>query len=241
MSYYKDVYLKRMNKDGNTMQERILTRKELEFDKLFMKRTEYQCAICDVNGVDKKDLIASIQPSNWNQSKDLSNLLTSTKMEDFHTGDILRIFQKIKDREQLRYWLILDVDDNITRGYKRYTVIYLDREVIFTNEYGDTELVQPVKIIDASSKSVSDNFQFNDYYREPSDNRIFITRDNDYFQKDVYFKFKDKAYKITGINRDAIEGVAYVSIKQTLENFPEPRESEDIMVDDDTNFFLNNK
>lgn len=35
MDYFKEVYLKRMNIDGHTRQERVLTRKEKEFDKLF--------------------------------------------------------------------------------------------------------------------------------------------------------------------------------------------------------------
>ena len=42
MSYYDEVFLKRMNKDGRTRQERILTRKEKEFDNIYLKRTQYQ-------------------------------------------------------------------------------------------------------------------------------------------------------------------------------------------------------
>ena len=44
MSYFEDVYLKRMNKEGVTQQERVKTRKEKEFDMLFLKKTEYQAA-----------------------------------------------------------------------------------------------------------------------------------------------------------------------------------------------------
>ena len=49
MSYFEDVYLKRMNVDGNTQQERTKTRKEKEFDKLFLKKTMYQSKIYKVN------------------------------------------------------------------------------------------------------------------------------------------------------------------------------------------------
>lgn len=45
MSYFDEVYLKRMNKDGKTIQERVKTRKEKEFDSLFLKRTKYQSII----------------------------------------------------------------------------------------------------------------------------------------------------------------------------------------------------
>jgi len=45
MNYFNDVYLKRMNRDGITRQERIKTRKEKEFDRIFLKNTEYQCLL----------------------------------------------------------------------------------------------------------------------------------------------------------------------------------------------------
>ena len=35
MSYFEDVYLKRINREGATQQERVKTRKEKEFDMLF--------------------------------------------------------------------------------------------------------------------------------------------------------------------------------------------------------------
>lgn len=34
--YFNDVYLKRMNRDGNNIQERVRTAKEREFEKLFI-------------------------------------------------------------------------------------------------------------------------------------------------------------------------------------------------------------
>lgn len=56
MSYFEDVYLKRMNIDGQTQQDRVKTRKEKEFDKLFLKKTEYQVLLYGVNGEQRKDI-----------------------------------------------------------------------------------------------------------------------------------------------------------------------------------------
>ena len=41
MNYFEDVYLKRMNIAGQIQQDRVKTRKEKEFDRLFLKKTEY--------------------------------------------------------------------------------------------------------------------------------------------------------------------------------------------------------
>jgi hypothetical protein len=49
MSYFDEVYLKRMNLDGKTRQERIKTRKEKEFDKIFLEQSEYKSLLYQVN------------------------------------------------------------------------------------------------------------------------------------------------------------------------------------------------
>jgi len=48
-NYFEDVYLKRMNKDGTNIQERVRTMKEREFDKLFIQKTKYRAVIYGIN------------------------------------------------------------------------------------------------------------------------------------------------------------------------------------------------
>ena len=68
MSYFEDVYLKRMNKEGVTQQERVKTRKEKEFDMLFLKKTEYQADIYQINE-EESNVVSSLQPNKWNESQ----------------------------------------------------------------------------------------------------------------------------------------------------------------------------
>ena len=49
MSYFDQVYLKRMNKDGKNQQERIKTREEKEFDLLILQKTKYKSYIIQIN------------------------------------------------------------------------------------------------------------------------------------------------------------------------------------------------
>ena len=49
MSYYDEVYLKRINRDGFNRQDRIKTKKEREFNKLYLKRSEYIAKIISIN------------------------------------------------------------------------------------------------------------------------------------------------------------------------------------------------
>ena len=65
MSYFDEVYLKRINIDGNTRQDRIKTRKEKEFDKIFLKQTEYKSLLYKIND-DNSNIICSLQPNKFN-------------------------------------------------------------------------------------------------------------------------------------------------------------------------------
>lgn len=240
MNYFEDVYLKRMNIDGNTIQERVKTRKEKEFNELFLKRSKYQATIYQKNG-DAKEIVCSIQPAKWGQDKITSNVLVPIGTEMFKTGDILKIFQKVKEVEYDKTWLIYFVSNDITHGYQAYEVIELDSFINHTNEYGDTLHTIPVKFVNETSVFVQD--KFSSYgavsYREPLAHRKFITSDFDFLKKTMYFDYKNRGWEIVGVDNLSIDGVAYVSVAEHLVKEPEPKTSADILVGENDNYLLN--
>lgn len=241
MSYFDEVYLKRMNKDGKTIQERIKTRKENEFDQLFLKKTKYQAFIYQLNDEEEKEIVCSVQPSKWTQDKIVSNILVSNKAEKFKSGDILHTYQKVKEVEYNKIWLVTYVSEDITHGYQLYEAMELDETINHVNEYGDTLHIIPVKFVSQTSVFVQD--KFSSYgavsYREPLANRKFVTKNYDFLKKELYFNYKNRGWEIVGIDNISIDGVAYVSIAERLVREPEPKTSADILVGEDTNFFLN--
>lgn len=241
-NYFFDVYLKRMNRDGLNQQERVKTKKEKEFDKLFLKKTEYQVRLYGVNGEQRND-ICSLQPNKWNESNLIGNLLMSTHAAPLKTGDILNIYQKIKDVEYDKIWLVFFVEENITKGYQLFKCLCLDEEINITNEYGNTIQSLPVKFINASSQFIIDTFSFTNGagYREPNMQRGFVTANNEILKKGQYFNYKDKGWEITGKDDISIQNVVYTFIGEKLKREEEPRSSEDILVGEDTNFFLNGR
>lgn len=240
-NYYEDVYLKRMNIDGTTRQERIKTRKEKEFNKIFLKQSEYQVKVQAIND-DKVDIVGSLQPNKWNESELVSNLLISTSARELHSGEILTVDWKIKDKENNRYWLILFEEKNLTKGYQLYKTICLDSVVSLVDEYGTTDYSFPVKFVNATSKIVQDVFIHSANqpgYREPDGTRFFITSDFDFIKKPQYFNYKERGWEIAGIDNISIENVAFVTITERLLRAPETLSSKDILVGEDKNFFLN--
>lgn len=238
MSYFEDVYLKRMNVDGQNQQDRVKTRKEKEFDRLFLKKTEYKVLLYGVNGEQRND-ICSLQPNKWNESNLIGNLLMSTSAATLKTGDVLNIKQKIKDKELDKVWLVLFVEENLTKGYQLFKCICLDEEINITDEYGTTKEVIPTKFISATSTFINDNFSLTaGGYRENQSNRGFVTADCDALKKGTHFIYKDKRWEITGKDTISIDNVAYTFITESLMKAEEPVSSKDIKVGEDDNFFL---
>ena len=241
MSYFEDVYLKRMNLHGKTQQERVQYRKEKEFDELFLRKTQWQANIYQIND-EESDIICSLQPNKWNESELISNILISTKNSPLKTGMILYIYQRIKGIEYNKIWLILHCEEKIAKGYYAYKAVCLDSVVNITNEYGDTLYSIPVKFVSSTNSIVSDYFSFVDAgYREPNSNPRFITQDKNFLKKDIYFDYNERGFQIAGKDNISIKNVAYVTIDERLTREVEPRTSEKIEVGFDKNFFLNNK
>lgn len=243
MGYFEEVYLKRMNVDGQTQQERVKTRKEKEFDRLFLRKTEYQAIIWKRNEEEEK-ILCSLQPNRWNESNLVSNLLISTSAPVLQTGDILYIKQKIKNKEQNKIWLVLFVEDNLTKGYQLFKIICLDNTVNLTDEYGTSEDVIPIKFVSATATLVQDSFVHSHAqygYREPQSVRSFITKKFDFIEKGRYFEYKNKGWEIVGFDDLSIDNVVYVTISERLLHEEEPVSSKEILVGESDNFFLNGR
>lgn len=239
MSYYTDVYLKRLNRDGNTQQERIKTRKEREFELLYLKKTEYLANVLEIN---QEPIVfeCSLQPNSWNESKEISNLLCSTKNK-LKVGQIIRVDQRIKEEEKDNLYLVFYEVPDITKGYRKYKLILLDNFVNLTDEYGTTQNSFPVKFVSATSNLVVDSFIYSHSwrgYREPQQTRSFITSDFDFLKKGTHFQYKDKRWEIAGIDNLSIDNIAYVTISERLQKDEEPISSKEIEVSSDNNFFL---
>lgn len=243
-SYFEDVYLKRVNRDGMNRQDRIATAKEREFDKIFLKQTQYKVTLYQINE-EKINIIASLQPNKWNESNLISNLLISTSVvAALKTGDILHIKQKIKDREQDKLWLILFVEENLTKGYQLFKVICLDSTINITDEYGNSRYVIPAKFVNAAATFTQDTYVKNhsEYgYREPQSTRIIITQDFSDLKKGTYFEHMEKGWEIMGKDNISIPNVAYCYISEKLLREQEPISSENILVGENNNFFLNGR
>lgn len=240
MSYFDEVYLKRINKDGNDIQERVRTRKEKEFDQIFVKKSKYRATLYEINQ-EPVEIECAVEPNKWNQDKVISNVLVPTVAQKLKTGDIFKTFQKVKDAEYDKYWIVTFVSDDITHGYQKYEVTELDSILNLTDEYGNTLHTIPIKVVSETSVFVND--KRSSYgsvtYREPLNHRKIMTQNFDFLEKGLYFDYEGRGWEISGKDDLSIKNVAFVSFEERLITPPQPITSEDILVGEDDNFFLN--
>lgn len=242
-NYFEDVYLKRMNIDGKTRQERVKTKKEKEFNRLYLQKTEYQAFVLGLND-EPYEQLCSLQPNKWNERNYISNLLIPVSARSFKTGDVLRIRQKIKEELRDNLWIVIFVEENLAKGYKLFKLVCLEHTINIADEYGTTIQTIPCKITNGSAIFNADTFIHSATqlgYREPFSNRIVLTKDLSFLKKGQYFEYKGRGWEIASIDTLSIDGVAYMTISEKLKEEPEPLSSSEIVVGKDENFFLNGR
>ncbi len=239
MPFY-DNYLKRANRNGNTMQERILTQKEREFEKLTLPKSIYLSTIESVDGEEESEPCI-LQPHKYNQEKEINNLMVK-KSFPLSVGTELTVVQKIDDREKTSQLLITFHENNITYGYLKYEGILLDDEFTILDAYDEEVSTFYCKIFNASNKFFADNFRDINgaALKSATKNRInLVCKDNEYLKKDLYVEFGQMAWRIEGIDRLSIPNIAYVSLEETLKVAKEDENNKELVIDENTNYWLN--
>lgn len=243
MSYYDEVYIKRLSKRGRNRQEVVKRSRENEFELSFMKGTIYKATIYAINNV-AANIIISLQPNKYNESSIISNILMSLYDDPLQTGDIVSIRMEVDGAVSDKNWLVLFVKDDTLEGHRNFKVISLDTELNITDEYGNSIHSTPAKIINASQSIMQDTITRSLKelgYREPQTQRILIAPRADEIKKGAYFEYDGRGWEIIGQDVLSIPGVSYVFIGEKLLEEPEPLSSEDLLVGENTNFFLNGR
>ena len=201
-----DNYLKRLNKDGENFQQRILTRREKKFDN-FLKRSIYRSdTLTDENG---EHYLGAIHPTKDSEKTCIYTLMTK-KDTVFAPGQIIT--------DKGKTWLITHKVLDDTLGYNCYSTMYLP--LTLTIEKGEEKISFPARITNDSAEEIEDFFstlsRTSRQYREPDRNIKAICKKYDFLEKDLKFEIEGDSYKIEGINKTAVPGCVYLTLGQCL-------------------------
>ena len=238
MSYYEDVYLKRLNRYGIDFQSRMQRQREENF-KLQLKKSVYYIDF-EYEGETHE---AELPPYKQNETKDLHYLLTDVHL-NMPNGTVLMLPDKDGERVP---WMIYWLEDYVASGYNRYIVLRMTHYLTWKNREGKKCNAwayfygQEDNMLKDELKSRSRNKAL---YTENLKLSFFITPRNINIRKDDYIEVGEdelkEAYVVTGYDIQSTPGVEFISVDpQYIRDLTEPpiQSAED----SDSDFFWINK
>ena len=216
MSYYTNVYLRKLNRFGNNLQERIINKKEYEFSN-FVKKSPNRVIVYDQD----KKFEGVLQSKTYNEIETVDYFLTY-KSISIPGGTILKI-SDIKDSNKFTYWITVSKDNFVSCGYDRYTVIKLDREIRWITNEG--YLFKALVHISGAGANARDKRITNSYKISnenvsylPTQTLTITMKDNPQIKRGIRINIKDRIWRISGVENISNDGVCYVTLEQDYED-----------------------
>lgn len=230
MDYYKDVYLKRLNRYGLDYQSRVQGQRERLFENLLLKslyRVDFE-----YNG----ELIPGIfEKYKQDETETLHYLLTRVDM-NIPGGTILMIPNKDKE---LKPWMVYYLEEINASGYNRYIMLKMSHYLTWTARDGQ-EYSTWAYFYGQEDNMLKDELQsrsrMNVRYTENLKLSFFVTPINEHIRKDNYLVVNknnplQEAYVVTGYDINSTKGVEYVTVDPVYirdeSKVPEQTESDD--------------
>ena len=207
MSYYQDVYLKRLNRYGTNYQSRVQAQREREFEEKLLKsvyRVDFE--------YDNEEHPATLERYKQDETQTLQYLLTRVSL-NLPNGTILMIPDK---DSELQPWMVFWLESIKASGYNRYIVLKMTHFITWRdcdkNEQktwcyfhgsGDSALKETVKAAGA-------------VYLEDSNARFASMPINETLCKDNYIEIGEgklkEGFRVTGYDIHSTPGVEYVTL-----------------------------
>ena len=211
MSYYDEVYLKRLNRYGLDYQSRIQTQRERLFENLLLKslyRVDFEYNNEEVPGV--------FERYKQDETETLHYLLTRTSM-NIPNGTILQIPNK--DGE-LKPWMVYYLEHINASGYNRYIMLKMSHFITWKARDGQ-EYSTWAYMYGQENNMLKDELRSRSrmdvLYTENLKLSFFVMPLNEHIRKDDYLVVGrdtslQEAYVVTGYDIQSSEGVEYVSV-----------------------------
>lgn len=209
MTYFEDIYLKRLNRYGLNYQSRIQTQRERQFENLLMK-SAYRVDF-DYQDQEHPGLLERYKQD---ETETRAYLLTRVSL-NIPNGTIL--YLPNKDLELIP-WMIYWLENIKASGYNRYVILKMTHTITWQRDgqefstlayfYGQEDNMLKDEI---RSRSRMDTI-----YSENLKLSFMVIPTNGDLRKDDYFEIGEdnllEAYRVTGYDRQSTPGVEYVSI-----------------------------
>lgn len=211
MAYFDKVYLKRVNKYGTNIQERIQNKKIHDFRVVLNKSPNKVTVFKDA------EIYDGILQNKTNSEKEVVDYLLTYKNLRWSDGTILTT-EEVVDLKRKK-WLIFHLDEFVSVGYNRYQLIELDRDI----QWIDDGIVYSEYVHFTGSganlrdKSITSKFSIQyDISVTYLPNKILnlVMKTNPKIKKGIRILIGDEVWKVSGIDKISVPGVSYVTLEE---------------------------
>lgn len=211
MAYFDKVYLKRVNKYGTNIQERIQNKKIHDFSIVLNKSPNKVTIFKDSETYD------GILQNKTNSEKEVVDYLLTYKNIRWSDGTILTT-EEVIDLKRKK-WLIFHLDEYVSIGYNRYQIIELDRDI----QWIDDGIIYSEYVHFTGSganlrdKSITSKFSIQyDVSVMYLPNKILnlVMKTNPKMKKGIRILIGDEVWKVSGIDKISVPGVSYVTLEE---------------------------
>ena len=212
MSYYNEIYLKRLDRYGLDYQSRLQGQRERNFENYLLKtiyRVDFQYA--------DKLHPASLERYKQDYSETQAYLLTRIDLK-IPNGTVLDI---ISQDGSTRPWMVWWLEQIEASGYNRYVALKMTHQLTWTaadqtfSQWGYFRGPGTSTIQDAIRSSTGKAL-----YSENDNLHMFITPYNEFLKKEVYFEVTQgntkQAYVVSETDINSTPGIIYVTVDPTL-------------------------
>lgn len=239
MSYYQDVYKKRLNRYGNDYQSRMQGKREKNFG-IDLERSVFRVDF----EYDGQMIPAILERYKQSETETLQYLRTETKVE-IPAGTVLSITNRTG---QTNDWMVYWKEEITSSGYNRYVVLKMTHQITWKARDGQ-EYSTLAYMYGQQDNMLKDEIRsrsrMDTLYGENIKLSFFVTATNRNINKDDYFVIntpdKDgvdiaQGFRVTGFDIISTPGIEYVSVDPIylFNEDPTPEKAEE---DSDEDFF----
>lgn len=205
MGYYDDIYLRRINRYGNSYQDRI-TNKRIEAFTNFIEKSIYKVSFIDTYA--DKEIVGVLKPYKKDETQTLNYLLVSLD-EVFPAGTVFDIREK--------RWMVLYQEDLIGTGYNKYVMMKMTHDVCWDDRNGVRHW-SPAYFYGPMTEKIYDmlrTYLKGVIYKESNKFTHLIMPYTDFLLRQDYIILDGDPYEVTGFDKSSTPGVLYVTLNET--------------------------
>lgn len=238
MSYYENIYKKRLGRHGETAGERLEKGRQKNFERFLNTSPHYVSFMHKKNTGLLEEVEAVLEPYRQNQTQTLMYLLTRVS-DRFEIGEVITI----QHNDLSERYMVYEWHERRDSGYNRWMLVKLNYKITWVNQDGqeytsdayiysqeDNMLKNELKSRSRSATLYLENLKL-DFMLMPAHPQMKI---NSYLE--IELMGIKRAERVTGFDFMSTPGVMYISMDPTFERdltpMPERKPG-----DEDSDFF----